>query len=121
LEELCLQEKVGVISYFSLASGFLTGKYRSKSDMEGRLRGPLVEKYLNDFGLGVIRTLDGVAVRYSAKPAQIALAWLIARPSITAPIVSATNLEQLAELASAAEIKLDAAAIQQIDQVSKPR
>jgi len=89
--------------------------------MEGRLRGPLVEKYLNDFGLGVIRTLDGVAVRYSAKPAQIALAWLIARPSITAPIVSATNLEQLAELASAAEIKLDAAAIQQIDQVSKPR
>ena len=121
LEDLCLKEKIGVISYYSLASGFLTGKYRSKADMEGRIRAPRVAKYLNDYGFGVIKVLDEVAVRYGAKPGQIALAWLIARPSVTAPIASATNLEQLAELVKAAEIKLDAAAIQRIDQASKPR
>ena len=121
LEDLCLKEKVGVISYYSLASGFLTGKYRSKADMEGRIRAPRVEKYLNDYGFGVLKALDKVAAQYGAKPGQIALAWLIARPSVTAPIASATNLEQLAELVKAAEIKLDAAAIQQIDQASKPR
>lgn len=121
LEELCLKEKVGVIGYYSLASGFLTGKYRSRADMEGRLRGARVEKYLNDYGFGVIKALDEVAARYNAKPGQIALAWLIARPSVTAPIASATNMEQLAELVKAAEITLDAAAIQQIDAASKPR
>ena len=120
LEDLCLREKVGVIGYYSLASGFLTGKYRSKADMEGRLRGARVEKYLNDYGFGVIKALDDVAKRYNAKPGQIAIAWLIARPSVTAPIASATNLDQLQELMGAAEIKLDAAAIQQIDAVSKP-
>ena len=102
LEELCLKEKIGVIGYYSLASGFLTGKYRSKADTEGRARGPRVEKYLNDYGFGVIKALDEVAARYKAKPGQIALAWLIARPSVTAPIASATNLEQLAELVEAA-------------------
>ncbi|MEI7710731.1 MAG: aldo/keto reductase [Rhodospirillales bacterium] len=121
LEDLCLREKVGTIGYYSLASGFLTGKYRSAADMEGRARGPRVEKYLNDYGFGVIAALDDVAKRYNAKPVQIALAWLIARPSVTAPIASATNVEQLAELLKAAEIKLDAAAIQQIDAASKPR
>ena len=120
LEDLCLREQVGVIGYYSLASGFLTGKYRSKADMEGRLRGARVEKYLNDHGFGVIKALDDVAKRYNAKPGQIAIAWLIARPSVTAPIASATNLDQLQELMGAAEIKLDAAAIQQIDAVSKP-
>ena len=121
LEDLCLREKVGTIGYYSLASGFLTGKYRSAADMAGRARGPRVEKYLNDYGFGVIAALDDVAKRYNAKPVQIALAWLIARPSVTAPIASATNVEQLAELLKAAEIKLDAAAIQQIDVASKPR
>ena len=121
LEDLCLREKVGTIGYYSLASGFLTGKYRSAADMAGRARGPRVEKYLNDYGFGVIAALDDVAKRYNAKPVQIALAWLIARPSVTAPIASATNVEQLAELVKAAEIKLDAAAIQQIDVASKPR
>ena len=120
-EDLCLKEKIGVISYYSLASGFLTGKYRSKADMEGRIRAPRVTKYLNDYGFGVIKVLDEVAAQHKAKPGQIALAWLIARPSVTAPIASATNLEQLAELVKAAEIKLDAAAIQRIDQASKPR
>ena len=121
LEDLCLAEKVGVIGYYSLASGFLTGKYRSRADMEGRTRGPRVEKYLNDYGFGVLKALDEVAARYEAKPGQIALAWLIARPSVTAPIASATNLEQLAELVEAAEIELDADSIQKIDEASKPR
>jgi len=121
LEELCLREKIGVIGYYSLASGFLTGKYRSKADMEGRLRGARVEKYLNDYGFGVVSALDDVAKRYNVKPGQVAIAWLIARPSVTAPIASATNLDQLKELMGAAEITLDAAAIQQIDAASKPR
>ena len=121
LEDLCLREKIGVIGYYSLASGFLTGKYRSAADMEGRARGSRVAKYMNDYGFGVLKALDEVAARYKAKPGQIAMAWLIARPSVTAPIASATNLEQLSELMKAAEIKLDAAAIQQIDAASKPR
>jgi aryl-alcohol dehydrogenase-like predicted oxidoreductase len=121
LEELCLKEKVGVIGYYSLASGFLTGKYRSKADMDGRIRGARVEKYVNDYGFGVIKALDEVAARYEAKPGQIAVAWLIARPSVTAPIVSATNLEQLAELVEAAEIELDADSIAKIDAASKPQ
>jgi aryl-alcohol dehydrogenase-like predicted oxidoreductase len=120
LEDICLTEKVGVIGYYSLASGFLTGKYRSRADMEGRTRGPRVEKYLNDYGFGVLKALDEVAARYEAKPGQVALAWLIARPSVTAPIASATNLEQLAELTEAAEIELDAESIQKIDAASKP-
>ena len=121
LEELCLKEKIGVIGYYSLASGFLTGKYRSAADAEGRARGGRVAKYLNDYGFGVIAALDDVAKRYNAKPVQVAMAWLMARPSVTAPIASATNLEQLAELLKSAEIKLDAAAIEQIDAASKPR
>ncbi len=121
LEALCLKEKIGVIGYYSLASGFLTGKYRTKADTAGRARGSRAETYLNDYGFGVLKALDDVAARYHAKPGQIALAWLIARPSVTAPIASATNLDQLVELVKAAEIKLDAAAIQQIDAASKPR
>jgi aryl-alcohol dehydrogenase-like predicted oxidoreductase len=121
LEELCLAEKVGVIGYYSLASGFLTGKYRSKRDTEGRARGIGAGKYLDDYGLGVLKALDEVAARYEAKPGQIAIAWLIARPSVTAPIVSATTLEQVAELAEAAEIELDAESIANLDAASKPQ
>jgi aryl-alcohol dehydrogenase-like predicted oxidoreductase len=121
LEDVCLKEKVGVIGYYSLASGFLTGKYRTRADMEGRTRGSRVEKYLNDYGLGVVQALEEVAKRYEAKPGQIAMAWLIARPSVTAPIASATNLEQLGELVEAADIELDAESIAKIDAASKPR
>src|ERR1700712_3373562 len=120
LEDLCLAEKIGVIGYYSIASGFLTGKYRSRADMEGRTRGPRVEKYLNDYGFGVVKALEEVAARYEAKPGQIALAWLIARPSVTAPIASVTTLEQLAELAEAAEIGVAAESIEKIDAASKP-
>jgi aryl-alcohol dehydrogenase-like predicted oxidoreductase len=121
LEELCLREKVGVIGYYSLASGFLTGKYQSKADVEGRARGSRAAKYMNEYGFGVIAALKEVAARYEAKPGQIAIAWLIARPSVTAPIASATNQEQLAELVEAAEIELDADSIAKIDAASRPR
>ena len=120
LEDLCLAEKVGVIGYYSLASGFLTGKYKSKADAEGRARGRGVEKYLSDYGFGVIKALDEVAAQYEAKPGQIAIAWLIARPSVTAPIASVTTLEQVGELAEAAEIELDAESIAKLDAASKP-
>jgi aryl-alcohol dehydrogenase-like predicted oxidoreductase len=118
IEALCLREKIAVIPFYSLASGFLTGKYRSAADTEGRARGSRVAKYLNDAGFRVIAALDAVAKRHQATPAQVALAWMIARPSITAPIASATNVEQLREIMRAPEIKLDADAIAQIDQAS---
>jgi aryl-alcohol dehydrogenase-like predicted oxidoreductase len=120
MEDLCIKENVGVISYFSLASGFLTGKYRSASDVEGQTRGPHVQKYMNEDGFRVVKTLQEVAEKHNAKPGQAALAWLIARPSITAPIASATNLEQLEELVSAAELNLDAEDINKIGQASAP-
>jgi len=119
LEALCLKEKVGVIGYYSLANGFLTGKYRSLADTAGRTRGAGAAKYLNDKGFRVLAALEAVAQAHNAKPGQIALAWLIARPSVTAPIVSATNLDQLAELVQAPEIKLTPTEIAQIDAASR--
>ena len=119
LEALCLKEKIGVIGYYSLASGFLTGKYRSKADLAGRVRAPRVEKYLNDRGFRILAALDEVAAQHKAKPGQIALAWLMARPSVTAPIASATNSEQLKEMMGAVAIKLDAAAIDLIDRAAR--
>ncbi len=119
LEQLCLKEKIGVIGYYSLASGFLTGKYRSPADASNQARAPRVAKYLNEAGFKVLAALDAVAARHNAKPGQIALAWLIARPSVTAPIVSATNLDQLAELVAVPGIKLDAASIAEIDAASR--
>lgn len=118
LEDLCLAENVGVIGYYSLASGFLTGKYRSKDDLAGRPRAPRVEKYLTDDGFGVVSTLDEIAEKHDAKPGQVALAWLIARPSVTAPIASATNMDQLEELVAAANVKLDAGDIEKLNAAS---
>ena len=118
LEALCLKEHIGVIGYYSLASGFLTGKYRTKADLAGRIRAPRVEKYLNDRGFRVLAALDEVAAQHKAKPGQVALAWLMARPSVTAPIASATNSDQLKEMIGAAAIKLDAAAIDRIDKAA---
>ena len=120
LENLCAKENVGVISYFSLASGFLTGKYRSDLDIENRTRGPHVQKYMNEDGFRVVKALQEVAEKHNAKPGQTALAWLLARPSVTAPIASATNLDQLKELVSAAELRLDAEDTTKIDQASAP-
>jgi aryl-alcohol dehydrogenase-like predicted oxidoreductase len=118
VEALCLRQELGVIPYYSLASGFLTGKYRAVADANGRARGSRVAKYLNDAGFRVLAALDHVAKRCNVTPAQIALAWMIARPGITAPIASATNLDQLREILQAPEIKLDRDAIAQIDRAS---
>ena len=119
LEAVCVQHGLGVINFFALASGFLSGKYRSAADLGKSARGGAVQKYLNEGGLRVLEALDEVAQRCNATPAQVALAWQIARPSITAPIASATSLEQLAELVAAAQLKLDASAIDCIDLASR--
>jgi aryl-alcohol dehydrogenase-like predicted oxidoreductase len=118
LEALCVREQLGVITYFSLASGFLTGKYRSPADFGKSQRGSRVEKYLNPRGLRILAALDQVARDLGATPAQIALAWLIARPSVTAPIASATSLAQLDELIGATRLELDQNAIQVLDQAA---
>ncbi|HEX7968789.1 MAG TPA: aldo/keto reductase [Stellaceae bacterium] len=118
LEQLCLEEKLGVIPYYSLASGFLTGKYRSEADLGKSKRGAGIKKYLNPRGLRILKALDEVAAKYKATPAQIALAWLIARPSVTAPIASATSVAQLNELTKAAQLKLNRDAIELLDKAS---
>jgi aryl-alcohol dehydrogenase-like predicted oxidoreductase len=118
LEEVCMQHGVGVITFFSLASGFLSGKYRGNEDLGKSARGDGVKKYLNESGLHVLDALDAVALRLKATPAQVALAWLIARPSVTAPIASATSLTQLDGLVVAARLSLDAEAISVLDEAS---
>ena len=120
LEQYCLKEKIGVINYYSLASGFLSGKYRSESDLGKSTRGGKTRSYLNPRGLRILDALDAVAARFDSTPAAVALAWLIARPSITAPIASATSLEQMDALIAATRLSLDAAAISQLDQASAP-
>jgi aryl-alcohol dehydrogenase-like predicted oxidoreductase len=118
LEPLCQAEGLGVISYFSLASGFLTGKYRSESDLSKSARGRIVKKYLNERGLRILNALDEVASQYNSTPARVSIAWLIARPSITAPIASATSLEQLNDLIEATRLELDQASIELLNQAS---
>ena len=118
LEAVCVQHGLGVINFYALASGFLSGKYRTAADLNKSPRGQGAAKYLNAHGLGVLSVLDSVAARLNSTPAQVALAWQIARPSVTAPIASATSLDQLKELASAAALKLDADAIRCIDLAS---
>ena len=118
LEPLCRQKGLGVISYFSLASGFLTGKYRSEDDLSKRARAGFVKKYLNERGFRILEALDRVAQQYNMTPAKVALAWLISQPSITAPIASATNLEQLSELIEATTIELNPSAIDLLNQAS---
>ncbi len=118
LEPLCQEEGLGVISYFSLASGFLTGKYRSESDLSKSARGRIVKKYLNERGLRILNALDQVASQYNSTPARVSIAWLISRPSITAPIASATSLEQLNDLIEATRLELDQASIELLNQAS---
>ena len=118
LEAICLEQQLGVINYYSLASGFLTGKYRSEADLGKSPRGGGVKKYLDDRGLRILSALDAVSERYNTIPATVALAWLIARPSVTAPIASATSLQQLEPLLQAAQLTLDTAAIDQLNKAS---
>ena len=118
LEALCHKNSLGVIPYSALASGFLTGKYRSEKDFGKSPRGAGMTRYLNARGLRVLAALDTVATKVGTAPAQVALAWLIAQPGITAAIASATSLAQLDEIISAARLKLDADAIKRLDEAS---
>lgn len=119
LVPLCREQGLGIIPYYSLASGFLTGKYRGAADAAKSVRGKgVADKYLNTKGEAVLAALDAAAARLKATPAQVALAWLIARPGITAPIASATSTGQLADLARAAVLRLDADAMAALDAAS---
>lgn len=113
-EQICTDNNLGVICYFPLASGFLTGKYRTEKDFSKSIRGEGVRKYMNEKGMNILSTLDELAQEYAATPAAISLAWLIARPSITAPIASATTTAQLHELMQATEIQLDISSINKL-------
>jgi aryl-alcohol dehydrogenase-like predicted oxidoreductase len=118
VEQLCLDEGIGVIGYFSLASGFLTGKYRSEADLGKSTRGTRVKKYLTPRGFRILAALDEVAAQTRSTPASVALAWLIARPSVTAPIVSATSLGQWQDLLAATQLELDRPAIERLNAAS---
>lgn len=117
-EKICLDNQLGVINYYSLASGFLTGKYRSEADFSKSQRGGGMKDYLNDRGLAILKALDNVAEQYNASPASVALAWLIARPSVTAPIASVTSLTQLEDLVKAASLRLNTEDIAILDEAS---
>jgi len=118
LEPVCLAHGVGVITYFSLASGFLTGKYRSQQDLSKSARGGGMGKYMNERGFRILAELDATAKQFNATPARVALAWLMARPSVTAPIASATTIAQLDELIEAAKLALDQASIERLNLAS---
>ncbi|MFT8243071.1 aldo/keto reductase [Roseomonas sp. BN140053] len=118
LGPLCREEEVGVIPYSSLASGFLTGKYRSEADRTKSPRGERTTRYLDARGRRVLAALDEAAARLGATPAQVAIAWLVARPGVTAPIASATSTQQLEDLLKGAQLSLDREAIEALDQAS---
>lgn len=119
LEPLCIKREVGVINFYALAAGFLTGKYRTEADASKSARGAnTTRKYLNERGLRILDALDKVAQQYNAKPGQVAIAWQIARPGVTAPIASATSISQLEELVVATQLKLDAGTIEMLDRAS---
>ncbi|MBS1503914.1 MAG: aldo/keto reductase [Bacteroidetes bacterium] len=118
IEPVCIENNIGVITYYSLAAGFLTGKYRSEKDFGKSSRGQSMKRYLNDRGLRILAALDEVAKEYDAVPATIALAWLMARPGITAPIASATSVGQLKETLRAATIRLNEEAIDVLNAAS---
>lgn len=118
LRELCMAEGLGVITYYSLASGFLSGKYRCEADLGKSPRGGGVRRYLDKRGLRILAALDKVAERHAATPAEVALAWIVARPGVTAPIASATSLEQMESLIRSVALKLSAADIAELDAAS---
>ena len=118
LSDLCRAEDIGVITYFSLAKGFLSGKYRSKADLDQSPRGGGVAGYLNPRGFRILDALDAISARHSAKSAEIALAWVMARPGVTAPIASATTLPQMESLIRAATLQLAPADLRELDAAS---
>ena len=117
-QPVCKELGLGVVPYFSLASGFLTGKYKTKADAKGKNRGARVEKYFDDRGLKILKALDQAAQQTGAKQATIALAWLLAQPTILAPIASATSLDQLDDLLAAVDLKLPPEVLNQLTEAS---
>ncbi len=118
LQAVCIANEVGVIPYYGLASGFLTGKYRSEADLAKSPRGRGVKRYLDERGLRILAALDRVASGHSATPAQVALAWVMAQPGLTGPIASATSVEQLEELMGSARLKLSTDDLAKLDGAS---
>ncbi len=118
LRDLCMAEHLGVITYFGLAKGFLSGKYRSEADLSKSPRGGGIKGYLNPRGMRILAALDEVAATHAANPAEVALAWLIARPGVTAPIASATTVDQLSSLVRAAAIDLSPDDLRRLDDAS---
>jgi aryl-alcohol dehydrogenase-like predicted oxidoreductase len=119
LERVCLEQQLGVVSYFGLAAGFLTGKYRDPDDAAKSARGQkVIANYLNPRGMKILDALDRVGERCHASPASVALAWLIAHPGISAPIASATSVEQLGELVAATRLNLDSSAVAELNAAS---
>ncbi len=119
LEGVCREYGLGVINYYSLASGFLTGKYRSLNDLSKSPRGQGVKRYLDDRGFRILKALDEVAAEYNSTPASVALAWNIAHPGITAPIASATSIKQLKSIIDATQLNLGADAIKLLNEASE--
>jgi aryl-alcohol dehydrogenase-like predicted oxidoreductase len=118
LAALCAREEIGVITYFSLAKGFLSGKYRSEAHLSKSARGGDVKAYLNPRGFRILDALDHLSAAHKAKPAEVALAWIMARPGVTAPIASATSVEHVDSLARATELKLTSADMAALDKAS---
>jgi aryl-alcohol dehydrogenase-like predicted oxidoreductase len=118
---VALEYGLAVIPFFGLAKGFLSGKYRKAADIEGRPRAAGLKKYFEgDRGMKILGALDAVSGRVGATPAQVSLAWIMAQPSIAAPIVSATSVAQLDEIARAATLVLDREALDTLDRASRP-
>jgi len=117
-EKICVEHGLGVVTYYSLASGFLTGKYRSENDLDKSKRGGGITKFLNEKGFRILDALDKVADKHSVEPAAVALGWLIQHPSITAPIASVTDLSQLKSFTQAANLSLSAEDISLLDKAS---
>ncbi|MBI5277584.1 MAG: aldo/keto reductase [Burkholderiales bacterium] len=119
LQPLCVAEDVGVINFYGLAAGFLTGKYRTPEDASKSVRGKnVVAKYLNERGLRILAALDEAAAHTGSTPAAVAVAWVMARPGVTSPIVSATSVKQMQQLVQAAQLKLDADTVKKLDAAS---
>ncbi len=119
LAALAQEQEVGMVSYFSLASGFLTGKYRSREDLKNSARGDFMQNYFSERGERVLQALTAVADEMSVRPAQVALAWLLTRPGVTAPIASATNVAQLDEILGSVDVSLPDALLTRLDEASQ--
>jgi aryl-alcohol dehydrogenase-like predicted oxidoreductase len=117
-QQICVKNNLAVINYFSLASGFLTGKYRSEKDLSKSVRGDGIKKYLTARGFRILNALDEVSKRYITTPATVALAWVLIQPAIAAPIASATNIDQLDSLMKAVDLRLDENAIELLNDAS---